>query len=192
MTAAPYVITIDATIGGTDSNSYVTAAQMETFAANQSWYSDWQVYTADQQAISLISATMWLDTLTFAGDRCSATQALKWPRKNASCDGVAASCDVIPRNVLVAQMELAWQLLQDPSALGGGSGGGAAAGTYVKRQKLGDLEVEYDQYNGSVITSCDNCNDPEVTTKFPWLSDLLSCWVAGLPGGVGLIARVRS
>ena len=61
----------------------------------------------------------------------------------------------------------------------------------MKRQKLGSLEVEYDQYSGTSVTSCDNCNDPAVITAFPWIRDVLSCWV-GLSGGVGLMLRVRS
>ena len=90
---------------------------------------------------------------------------------------------------------LAIKYTTDPGLFPGeGSGRGAAAGTYVKRQKLGSLEVEYDQYQGTTVTSCDNCNDPKIITAFPWLKDLLGCWIGGggAVGGVGLMLRVRS
>ena len=48
------------------------------------------------------------------------------------------------------------------------------------------------QYSGTSVTSCDNCNDPAIITAFPFLKDLLGCWLAGLSGGVGLMLRVRS
>ena len=47
---------------------------------------------------------------------------------------------------------------------------------------------------GTTVTSCDNCNDPKIITAFPWLKDLLGCWIGGggAVGGVGLMLRVRS
>lgn len=183
--------TLDATLAGEDSNSYCTVAYADAYAENQSWAADWDALTDDEKAVALIGATQWLETLSWAGTRCEDTQRLAWPRSDASCDGITAACTAIPRRIQDAEVELAWQFHQNPTAINGG--GGAAAGTYVKRQKLGSLEVEYDQYTGTSVTGCDNCNDPAVITAFPWIKGVIgACWFSGLSGGVGLMLRVRS
>lgn len=184
--------TLDATLGGATSNSYVTLAFADEYASNQSWASNWAALTEDEKTVALITACSWMEMLNYAGNRCNTDQRLSWPRVNASCDGVPATCDAIPYSIERTQVELAYQANQDPNAIIGG-GGGAAAGTYVKRQKLGSLEVEYDQYSGTTVTSCDNCNDPIVITKFPWIKNIIGCWLGGgASGGVGLMLRVRS
>jgi len=182
--------TLDDTLSGTASNSYCSLTFADTYADTRPWGDEWAKLTNDEKTINLIVATGWLETLSYAGERCKTTQRLKWPRKDASCDGVAAACTAIPYNIQTTEVELAWQAKLNPNAIIGG--GGAAAGTYVKRQKLGSLEIEYDQYSGTSVTSCDNCNDPAVITAFPWIKGLIGCWLAGISGGVGLMLRVRS
>ena len=74
-------------------------------------------------------------------------------------------------------------LTANPDAISGpigGGGGGAPVGTFVKRQKLDVLEIEYDQFNNAVASSCDTCGDPAIISAFPWLKDLLRCWVKGI------------
>ena len=188
-------VTLDATLGGATSNSYIDMTTAVALAANIPGGSDWTLLTEEERNLSLIVATRWLETLTYAGNRCAATQRLKWPRSGASCDGVTSECTAIPYRIQEAEVTLAIKYTTDPGLFPGeGSGGGAAAGTYVKRQKLGSLEVEYDQYQGTTVTTCDNCNDPKIITAFPWLKDLLGCWIGGggAVGGVGLMLRVRS
>jgi len=185
--------TLDATLSGPTSNSYITLAEATAIAANQPFADDWISTSDDDLLVGLITACMWMETLNYAGERCKATQRLKWPRSGASCDGVVADCSAIPYKIQETQVQLAWVAVKDPSPIIDGGGGGAAAGTYVKRQKLGSLEIEYDQYSGTSVTSCDNCNDPIIITKYPWIRDLLGCWLGGgVSGGVGLMLRVRS
>lgn len=184
--------TLDATLSGPASNSYCDLLFANEYAANQSWADKWDVLTDDEKIVALITATQWMETLSYAGNRCDVSQRLAWPRANASCDGVPSTCAEIPYSIRRTEVELAYQAHLNPDAIIGG-GGGAAAGTYVKRQKLGSLEVEYDQYQGTTVTSCDNCNDPIVITKFPWIKGFIQCWLAGgASGGVGLMLRVRS
>jgi hypothetical protein len=186
-------VTLDATLSGATSNSYVDMTTALAIAQNIPGGGDWAVLDEEARNLSLIVATRWLETLTYGGDRCKDTQRLKWPRSGVSCDGIVSDCAGIPYRIQEAEVTLAIKYTTDPGLFpGSGSGGGAAAGTYVKRQKLGSLEVEYDQYSGTSVTSCDNCNDPAIITAFPWLKDILGCWIAGLSGGVGLMLRVRS
>ena len=185
--------TLDATLGGETSNSYCELTFADGYAANQAWSASWEALTEDEKTVALITATQWMETLSYSGKRCSATQRLAWPRSGASCDGVEATCSAIPYSIKQTEVELAWQAHQNPGAIIGG-GGGASQGTFVSRQKLGSLEVEYSQYQGTSVTSCDNCSDPAVLTKFPWIRGLLGCWMGGnsVSGGVGLMLRVRS
>ena len=186
-------VTLDATLSGATSNSYVDMTKALSIAENIPGGGTWADLGLEERNMSLIVATRWMETLSYAGDRCKDTQRLKWPRKGASCDGITSDCAGIPYRIEEAEVTLAIKYSTDPDQFpGSGSGGGAAAGTFVKRQKLGSLEVEYDQYSGTNVTSCDNCNDPAIITAFPWLKDLLGCWVTGVSGGVGLMLRVRS
>ena len=182
---------LDATLSGTVSNSYCDLLFANELAANQSWGNKWAVLTEDEKIISLITATSWMEMLKYTGNRCDLSQRLAWPRANASCDGVQATCSENPYSIRRAEVELAYQAYLNPDAIIG-SGGGAAAGTFVSEQTLGSLSVKYEQYSGTELSSCDNCNDPVVLAKFPWLRSAIGCWLTGLNAGVGLMQRVRS
>jgi len=192
----------NATLGGAEATSYISIEEADNLLTNTRYTKTWQGNTEAQKSEFLVSATFWLDQLTYAGTRCHPSsddpakpQALSWPRSGASCDGVEATCASIPNQIKTAAAILAAELSVNPGAINGpigGGGGGASAGTYTKRQKIGSLEVEYEQYSGTSVTSCDNCNDPALITAFPWLKDVLKCWLVGVTGGVGLMLRVRS
>ena len=80
---------------------------------------------------------------------------MSWPRSDVTCDGVAATCTFIPKEIKEAQILIAYNLLINPELITGtpGGGGSAAAGTYVKRNKLGDLEQEFAEYPNDTSTS---------------------------------------
>ena len=61
---------IDATVGGSSANSYVTGAEADSFAGLQSWGSAWLAKTESERTIALISACSWLETIDWAGGRC--------------------------------------------------------------------------------------------------------------------------
>ena len=196
--------TFDATLSGSKSTSYISVERADAIFADTLDFATWDGFTEDQKKQGLNAATMWLETLPYGGSRCgipsaddaTKPQALLWPRSGVTCEGYTASCELIPYKIERAEALIALQLIQNPGAIipEGGSGGGASAGTFTKRQKIGSLEVEYEQYAGTTVTSCDNCNDPKIFTAFPWLKDLLGCWLdtGGVTGGVGLMLRVRS
>ena len=104
---------------------------------------------------------------------------------------------MIPNDVKRAQILLAYQLVVNPDAITGqpGGGGGAAAGTFVSKQQLGDLVQEFSAFpNGEQSSNdCTSCANPEVISKFPWLTDILGCW-ADISSGTGgkVILRVRA
>ena len=190
--------TLDATLGGEESNSYVTVAWADTYADNTSYADDWSGYTDDEKALALIQATKWLETLNYRGERCAdddgdVVQRLKWPRKNVTCDGMEAVCTLIPYEIQAAEVELALQFAAaTTNPITGGGGVTTPDGVYVKRQKLDVLEVEYAEYSNAVSSSCDTCGDPEIIQRYPWLKDLLGCWAVITSGSNKMVRLFRN
>jgi len=92
---------------------------------------------------------------------------------------------------LSAVCELALALSANPTAIIGGATAGATQ--LVKRQKLGDLEIEYQAPSGESLRSERyGPNAPLVLQRFPWLGDVLGCWLNVPTGSSRIIARVRS
>lgn len=184
-------VTLDATLGGTTSNSYVELATAEAIAAMLPSGDTWIALTDDEKNMSLVQATRWLETLDYKGDRCKASQRLKWPRLDAECDGVTSDCAGIPYPIQEAEVALAIKYTADADSFPGAGGGSSApTGTYVKRQKLDVLEIEYDQFDNPESSSCDSCGDPAIIQAFPWLRDLLGCWVTGIATGDNKMIRL--
>ena len=194
---------IIATLGGATSNSYVTGVTADQFAALQSWNDVWLGKTESERTIALLNAAKWLDTVDFAGTRCNPStdssalpQMRAWPRSDVSCDGVAATCSFIPQAILDAQCLIAYNLLVNPEMITGtpGGGGGAAAGTYVSMQKLGDLEQQFSAFPSGDTggDSCVDCSTPDVIAKLPWLKSMLACWADVNTSSSKVLLRVRS
>jgi hypothetical protein len=192
---------INATLGSSTANAYASEADADAYAAVSWWGSTWLALSADAKQIALIAATSALETLTWKGKRCDPStdnadkpQALSWPRSGVSCDGVAATCTLIPAAITDACIELSYQLSQNPSALQPGAPSAAASGTYTSKEKLGDLEVNYAAYPaGATGESCSSCSDPKVISMFPWLKGMVSCYaVFSSTSGSKVILRVRS
>ena len=183
---------LNATLAGPESNSYVTLADADTIAGNMSFYADWAAATDEDKTIALIVSTNWMETLDYIGDRCDPIQSLKWPRQNASCDGVLAACTAIPFKIRQTEVMLAMTYISNPNSFPNIGGGGSVAptGTYVKRQKLDVLEIEYDEFSNPESSSCDSCGDPLIIQSFSWIRDLLSCWVTGIATGDNKMIRL--
>ena len=189
--------TLDATLAGATSNSYVDLAEADAIAANLPFAAEWAALTDEEKIDGLIVATRWLETLNYTGERCTSTQRLKWPRKDAECDGQVSDCSSIPYAIKEAEVILAHQYKLDPKSFpgfGGSAGDSAPAGTYIKRQKIDVLEIEYDQFNSNQYNDdCSDCTLPAILQEFPWLADLLGCWLGtNSTGGNRLIRLYRN
>ena len=164
--------TINATIKGENANSYVTLSEANDYFDTSPDSSTWTNKTDDQKKRSLISATRWIDTFVFYGDRCDDGQALKFPRNNYQVDGVELACTKIPNNIKYAQYELARALANDTDAITGTTG---KEGN-ISEAKLGDLEVKFNttsQNTGSVNNIMD---------VYPWLQSYLGAYMLGGAG----------
>ncbi len=146
----------------------VTVAQADAYFLTTPRSAAWAA-VADQQ-IQLNEANRWLGALCFDQTR-------------DCCGRVFADA------YTEAVSELALALSQNPTALIGGVA--AASAGAAKRQKLGDLEIEYFEATAAVATKY-GPNAPLVLQRFPWLGDTVGCWLNVATGGSRIIARVRS
>lgn len=160
---------IDATVAGSSANSYVTLAAANTYFETVPDSASWSAKTDDQKNRALISATRWIDALSFYGDRCTTAQALRWPREDYEVDGVELVCTIIPTDIKVATYELARALADDTDAITGSTG---TTGIY-DQVELGDLKVKY---NKSSQTSGVINN---VFDVYPWLQSYLGPYCMG-------------
>ena len=186
--------TLNCTLGDPAANSYVCLDEAEEIAANIPGGDEWIALSEDEKVFSLIAATALLETLQYAGEICSANQRLKWPRQGVDCEGRPFSCTMIPYKIKEATVMLAMQMAKDPGGIiGGGGVDNAPAGTFVSEQQLGDLRIQYSQFNNNVGSNCDDCNEPLAFQKFPWLQAVLACYTDIIViGGGRIIGRVRS
>lgn len=172
---------LDATIGGASANSYQNVASATSYFANTLFSAEWDALTSDVKAQALITATQWLETLSYTGSRVTTTQRLEWPREATNSKGVDAATNAIPYEILAAQAELALALGTTPTALTGDLG---TTNTYgaTKRQKLDALEVEYfapwAPDTGALLQ------------RFRWLRPLVATWLQS--SSPQLAMRVRS
>mgnify|MGYP001441177461 CR=1 FL=1 len=77
-------VTIDATAGGANANSYITLSEANTFVEamiSSTDVSKWTTGTDDTRNRALAAAAERLDRERFLGARATDTQALQWPRQ---------------------------------------------------------------------------------------------------------------
>lgn len=193
------MVNLDCTWGGALANSYICLDDADDIAANQPWASKWAELTDEEKKAALILATSWLDALPWCGVRCSADQALAWPRTEICCDGVYIDCQTVPNILMRTTVYLAYLFATNPHVLedllnGLQPGGDAPRGTFVSKQKIGSLEQHYEQFLCChPRVACDDCSIPLLLQKFPWIDDWLgSCYLCMSKGMGRTILRVRS
>lgn len=164
--------TINATLSSASANSYVTLADANAYFETVPDSSTWTNKTDDQKNRALISATRWIDSLNYYGDRCDEDQALKWPRNNYDVDGVELECSLIPNDIKYATYELARALANDTGAITDSTG---TTGLYDEVQ-LGDLRVKYSKTSQAVGTI------NNVFDVYPWLQSYLGAYCLGGSG----------
>ncbi len=190
-------MTFDATLGSSTATSYIDVATADSIWANTLNDANWTALTADQKQQSLMASTQALEVLNYLGIRCSPStddanlaQRLQWPRSDGTCKGITSACSFIPLQVQQACAYLALSLFNDPSAIIPGVPTPAPERGSVKMQQLGDLKQEF--YSPADMGQKVDVSAPIVLQVFPWLTDILSCWLTGSYGSSKIIERVRS
>lgn len=133
---------LDSTVGGSSSNSYVSVADADSYFDDHLNVTAWTANT-DKQEAALVMATRRLEDEFYQGEKAASSQALQWPRINATDkDGEEYGSTIIPDPIKFATYELALRILNDDNV-----GGDFVADTGLeefKRAKVGELEVEVD------------------------------------------------
>ena len=114
----------DASVGGANSNSYVTLAAAEAYFLGRLDVAAWDSADGDDDKESaLMMATARLDLESYSGAIVTTTQRLQWPRSWVPnrANGFYSST-AIPQPIQDATCELALRILDDPDAFDGGDG----------------------------------------------------------------------
>lgn len=186
-------VTVIATVGGTTSNSFLTVADADAIANNTLNVSTWTGATTDDKGRALIMATTDLQGLDWVGTRATTTQALVWPRTDATINGREIADNEIPREVKQATFDLALSILQDDGAAAGGDGelvpGVPNAG--LKRLKLDVMEIEW---RTEGLPSNRTSTYSQLVSRAPSLTTVLygTLNTAGTGGSGLLVGVVRS
>ncbi len=190
-------MSFDATLGGSEANSYISIAEADAVYADSLNNAGWTALTTEQKQQALMASTTALEGLNYTGVRCTPStndatkpQALQWPRSNGECKGITCTCAAIPLPVQQACAFLALNLFNDPNAIIPGVPTPMPQRGAVQKQKLGDLEQSF--FAPSDVGTKIGVSAPIVLQKFPYLVDLMACWLSGNYGQSAIIERVRA
>lgn len=107
-------LTLDITVGGPSTNSYVDVATATAYLEGRLNASAWTSSTS--QEVALVEAFRELNLKTYNGEKANDTQAGQWPRQWApdpdSPWGWYFDSTVIPQRIKDAQCELALEFLK--------------------------------------------------------------------------------
>lgn len=140
-------LTLDSTLSGESSESYISIATADSYHQKRSGYSAWAALDNDDKVRALIGATDLLERLAYHGEKAVSTQALKFPRiyRNVS-DGSS-----IPRMIQHAMAELAlWVATNTTSTSQASRAARRAAG--VTSFKLGELSETYGEAGVAAVS----------------------------------------
>jgi hypothetical protein len=131
----------------------LTVVDVDAYFTNSLNAAAWDALTPEVQAAAVAEAQRWLGTLCWKQEGCCGR------------DFEAA--------YLMAVSELALALAQEPTAVVGG----ANSGRWTKREKLDVLEVEYGLLSQADGVAAPGSKYPLIIQRFPWLKDILGCWL---------------
>lgn len=118
-------------------NSYVTEAELTSYAADRG------VTISSGQETLLLKAMDYIEQLDYVGIKYTRDQPLQWPRDGVWIDGFEYATSEIPDALKTAELSVAL-------AINNGFDPLAVIERATSRERLGDLEVEY-QENAAAI-----------------------------------------
>lgn len=136
---ATLVVETGAVVSG--ANTYASAADFSTYLSNRGVSFESLVGSSEQ---TLIMAMDYLETREFIGSKASKDQPLQWPRSGVFIDGFSYTDSEIPELLKKVQMEIAY-------AIDTGNNPNSPIDRKTKREKVGDIEVEYADDSDDVV-----------------------------------------
>jgi hypothetical protein len=138
------VLVLEDGTGVDGSNTWVLEADLDGYFLNQP--RSLSAYTTEEKEGALVAAALILTyRFRWCGKRTTTLQELAWPRTGGyDQDRVLVDPDAIPEFLKVAQMELAYWLLENPTKTGFESDGGAISTNDYKEVEIFEgIRVEY-------------------------------------------------
>lgn len=145
------------------------------FAASQNAVA-WSVLNDPEKTLAIEQATRWMETLEWNGDKADPLQTGKLPRVGVTCNGIEATADELPFSVGMAFCELALALHRNQGALIPADATEGASGLTKQERIEGALTIEYFPPTTRLSSGAKE-SDPALIKAFPWLRDMLTCWV---------------
>lgn len=127
-------LVIESGAGNPLAESYATAAELVTYAAN---YGVTAPTTVAAQEVLLRRAAVAMNALAWKGERAVSGQGLAWPRSDVWVHAELLSETAIPREILYGQMALAVEIAAYDLAPPSGAKGA------VIKEKVDVIEVQY-------------------------------------------------
>lgn len=133
-------LVVETGAGLTNSNSYATAAEGNTYHDSHLYASKWTSVSTGDKEKALVMATRVLDdNVDWRGNKSNENQALRWPRDSAyDQDNYLILNNTLPTNLKDATIEMARLLLTEDRTLEPDSKG-------IKSVKAGEVNVEFDK-----------------------------------------------
>lgn len=130
-------IIIDATVGGANSNSYISLEDANTYFSYNLYGENWDNADDETRKKALVSATRRIDYEKFYGYRSSENQSLQFPRAGIGyLDGIYVD-NIIPQQISEATCELALYMLSTNMSKP------SVNTSNIQSVKAGSLAVEY-------------------------------------------------
>tara|TARA_R110000782_G_scaffold74818_2_gene149580 strand:- start:260 stop:730 length:471 start_codon:yes stop_codon:yes gene_type:complete len=123
-------IVVETGSGSSTANSYISESELATYA------SDRGVTLTGTPSVLIIQAMDYLESRNFIGTKSTLAQSLQWPRTGVEIDNYYIVSNSIPVLLKEAEMELC-------IALDGGVNPLANQDRETRKEKVGELEVEY-------------------------------------------------
>ena len=123
-------IVVEDGTGLSNSNSYVTEAEVNT------WASDRGITISGTVSQLIYKAMDYLETLEYIGDKQTEAQALQWPRDNVYIDDFYIEPTTIPQEIKDAEMSLCMSIDAGVDPMD-------TICRATKKEKVGEIEVEY-------------------------------------------------
>ncbi|MFZ9960583.1 MAG: DnaT-like ssDNA-binding protein [Candidatus Limnocylindrus sp.] len=183
-------VSVVATVGSANANSYITVATGDAIANTMVGTLSWNSASNDNKGRALITATNGLETLGWIGARATETQALAWPRSGVACSDKAYDDDEIPREIELATFDLANALLDNPALLRSAPSSEALV-TGVPNRDLRRLKLDVMELEWRDDRSASTTKPVTPLTVLPHLATILGCLTVSVPS-TNVLALVRS
>lgn len=123
----------------TNANTYASLVYARDFAEQMGL----TLPATDEAAKSaLLQAMPYIESQPYQGQRANPLQALSWPRKLVSADGVDVASNVVPAAILKAQVQAAADITAGVELFAS-----SVSGQLITKEKVGPIETEYsDEY----------------------------------------------